>query len=169
MTADISEDYFDAAPAADGVVVRMSANVAATLAHRVERLARFLETGEVDAAPGGLLRRRTTAEDVIRRMYPDVYPDRAAADGFRQRHSAALGDSRAARALVFRCSAQTQHVLSREEAEGWIGALGLVRFLTAERTGRGGDAADLVWFSWAQEALVGALHPDWLSPPTDPR
>ena len=164
MTADISADYFDAAPTADGVVVRMSANVAQTLSHRVGLLARFLETGEVDTPPGGLFRRKTTPDDVVRRMFPDAYPDRAESDAFRARHSAALGDSAPARRFIERCAAGCEHVLPRELVEEWLSVLGLVRFLTCERVGRQPDSPDLVWFTWAQEALVAALHPDWFSP-----
>ncbi|UVS78889.1 DUF2017 family protein [Actinokineospora sp. UTMC 2448] len=163
MNPDVSDDYFDTASTGDGVLVRMSDNVAATLTHHVERLARFLETGAVDAEPGGLFRRRTTSEDVARRMFPDAYPDRAESDAFRARHTAALGDSAAVRRFIHRCSTGSQHVLPREEADEWIGVLGMVRFVAFPRTGVRGDAPELVWFNWAQESLVAALHPDWFS------
>ncbi|MGW5055384.1 DUF2017 family protein [Actinokineospora sp. NPDC004072] len=163
MNPDVSADYFDAAVAADGVVVRMSDNVAATLAHHVEKLARFLETGALDPAPGGLFRKQTTAEEVVRRMFPDAYPDRGESDAFRARHTAALGDSGPARRFVQRCTAASQHVLPPAEADEWVGVLGMVRFLAFPRTGHRGEATELVWFNWAQEALVAALHPDWFS------
>lgn len=164
MNPDVSDDYFDAAPVADGVAVRMSDNVAATLAHRVGQLARFLETGEADLPPGGLFRRRTTADDIVRRMFPDPYPDRAESDAFRTRHTAALGDSGPARRVAARLSSASQHVLPRAEVEEWLSALSLVRYLASPRGG-GVDTPDLIWFTWAQEVLIAALHPDWVAPP----
>ncbi|GAA4423198.1 DUF2017 family protein [Actinokineospora soli] len=161
---NVSDDHFDAAPTGDGVLVRMSDNVAEVLGHRIGLLARFLETGEVDTPPGGLFRRKTTPEDVVRRMFPDVYADRAEADAFRARHTAVLGDSGPARRFVARCAAGSEHVLPRAEVEEWLGVLSQVRFLTLDRDRAPKPHPDLVWFDWALSALLLALHPDWLRP-----
>jgi hypothetical protein len=152
----ITDDYFDAVPASDGVAVRMSDNVAEVLADLLHRLLRLLEDGQ--AEPRGRFRRSRSAEAVLCDMFPDAYRDRAEARSFRERHAAVLRDTTAVRRVRDRCVSGTEHVIDHAEVDDWVVALGLGRFLSARRDTRKIDTVG-VWINHVQANLVVALNP----------
>ncbi|GAB3486912.1 DUF2017 family protein [Amycolatopsis cihanbeyliensis] len=162
---DLPADYFDALPAADGVLVRMSENVADTLAHHAEQLIVFLERGEVPPGGSGLLRRGPTPESVGRRMFPDAYRNRAEAAAFRERHAAALRDTGAAHRVFARCCAGPMHTLPHAEVDDWLVTFGLARFVFLPRKGADPGMAG-TWLTHVQETLILATNPNLVLPPT---
>jgi hypothetical protein len=140
----ITDDYFDAVLASDGIAVRMSDNVALILAQLVGRLVQTLESGEPVKA--------------LRRMFPDAYRSRGDARGFRERHAAALRDTTAARCVLARCTSATQHVINHAEVDAWVATLGLARLLDQSRHDtRPGMTG--TWLTYMQECLVVAVNP----------
>jgi hypothetical protein len=152
-----AEDYFDAVPVGDGIAVRMAENVAATLADHVDRLIRFLETGETEQRRGGLFKRAASPDDVLKRMFPDAYRDSADATAFRLRHAAALRDTTAARRVHARCAGGAQHVLSPAEADDWITTFAKAQFLGTPRKGRKTDPTTL-WLAHVQNSVLSAMN-----------
>lgn len=154
----VTDDYFDAVLASDGVAVRMSDNVAAILTHLVAQLIRFLETGELTPENRGPLRRPRTPDKVLRHMFPDAYRDRAQARAFRDRHAAALRDSAAPRRVYARCAGDTVYVISHAEVDDWLVTLGLARFLVMPRDTTRPDMTG-TWIMYMQECLIAAANP----------
>lgn len=152
------DDYFDALPVVEGILVRMSDNVAATLAHHVGELIQFLEHDEVPPKRTGFLRRRLSAEDVLRRMFPDAYRDRATADDFRTRHASLLRDSTAPRRVRAQCLGGRSFLLDHQDMDDWMIALGLVRLMLHPRHGVDRSMTN-VWFWHMQDSLVLASNP----------
>ncbi|ATE54124.1 DUF2017 family protein [Actinosynnema pretiosum] len=150
-------DHFDASPVGDGVLVRMSDNVARTLAHHLGLLARFLED-DVYPEPRRSLLRRRPPRDVLAALFPDACPSRAESEDFRARHAAELRDAAPVRRVLERCATPTPFVLTRAEADDWLIALPLARRLPR----RPGPERVMVeaWFAHAHEYLVLALRPD---------
>jgi uncharacterized protein DUF2017 len=150
----VTEDYFDAVLVADGLLVRMSDNVALILTQLAGRLVRFLETGEVERQG----RRAPAPNKVLRRLFPDAYRDGAQARAFRDRHAAVLKDSNAPRLVHARCGGGTEHVIAHAEVDDWLVTLGLARFLTTPRGARTVDMTG-IWINHMQECLVTAINP----------
>jgi hypothetical protein len=161
---EASEDQFDAVPVATGVLVRMSENVAVTLAHRVDLLIRFLEDGALEPVRSGILRRAVRPADVLLRMFPDAYPDRAESDAFRARHEAALRDSTAARRVKAHLIGDRSSVLSTADVDDWLATFGLARFLTMRRRGPHSDTPTLSWLNHVQQRLILAVDPQFRLP-----
>ncbi len=158
MTGDavwhnVTPDYFDAVAVAGGVAVRMGTNVAATLHHHADRLVRVLEGENGD-------------ERTLAHLFPDVYADRAASDGFRLRHAARLRDSTAPRRVRDQLAAAPNHVLSPPEVHDWLVTSALARYVDPpprswwRRRSRG--RLDLAgrWFLHVQNALILAANPE---------
>jgi hypothetical protein len=152
-----AEDYLDAVPVGDGIAVRMAENVAATLADHVDRLIRFLETGETEQRRDGLFKRAASPDDVLKRMFPDAYRDSVDATAFRLRHAAALRDTTAARRVHARCAGAAQHVLSPAEADDWITTFAKAQFLGTPRKGRKTDPTTL-WLAHVQDSVLSAMN-----------
>lgn len=155
--SDVSEDFFDATAVGDGVAVRMSANVAETLAHLIGELIRFLETGDFEPHRSGMLRRTVTAAAVRRRMFPDAYRDRVEAEAFRERHSATLRDTGPARRVRQALAGGTIHVLTHAQVGDWLATFSLARFLTLDRKSKRLGMVG-TWLTYAQEALILATN-----------
>lgn len=166
----ITDDYFDAILASDGIAVRMSDNVAHILTRLVAQLIRFLETGELEQQQG-LFRRGPTPHKVFTRMFPDAYRDRAQARAFYDRHAAALRDSTAPRRVYARCASDTTYVITHAEVDDWLITLALARFLVVPRDAATPDMTG-TWINYMQERLIAAVHPqlttmmtNWDRPP----
>jgi hypothetical protein len=154
----VTDDYFDAVLASDGIAVRMSDNVAVILTHLVAQLIRFLETGELEQQRRGPLRRSPSPDKVVRHMFPDTYRDRAEAKAFRIRHAAALRDSAAPRRVYARCTSDTVYVITHAEVDDWLVTLGLARFLVMPRDAPSPDMTG-TWICYMQERLIAAANP----------
>jgi hypothetical protein len=166
----VTEDYFDAVLASDGIAVRMSDNVALVLAGLVARLVRFLEDGQLESRGG--LRRGASPAKMLRRMFPDAYRGSAEARSFRERHHALLRDSAAARCVQARCATGTSYVINHAEVDDWLSTLGLARLLVVPRDTPTDDMTN-TWLTHMQDCLVTALNPQlagltasWDHPPT---
>lgn len=167
----ITEDYFDAVLASDGIAVRMSDNVARILTHLVAQLIRFLETGELEQQREGLFRRGPTQAKVFNRMFPNAYRDAAESRNFHTRHNAVLRDSAAPRRVYARCTNDTAYVIAHTELDDWLITLGLARFLTQPRDAAMPDMTG-TWINYMQERLIVTVHPqlatlmtNWGQPP----
>ncbi|HEX6359198.1 DUF2017 family protein [Actinophytocola sp.] len=154
----VTEDYFDAVLASDGIAVRMSDNVAHVLTQLVARLIRFLETGEVHEERRGPLRRARSADKVLRHMFPEAYRDRAEAHSFRERHAPALRDSAAPRRVYARCATGAEYVIDHAEVDDWLVTLGLARFLVLPRDAATHDMT-VAWLNHMQVSLISTVNP----------
>ncbi|SHE96425.1 DUF2017 family protein [Streptoalloteichus hindustanus] len=154
-------DYLEAVAAPDGVVVRMSENVAVVVEHILERLTRFLADGE---APGPRrwfgLRRAPSTEDLLDRMFPDAYQDSASTAAFRARHRSAMRAEAlaAAQRVRQRWAGQPLMYLERQDVDDWFVVAGLARFLFGGRR-RSRDVMEVVWLNFLMDRLVAASHP----------
>ncbi|MCP2167752.1 DUF2017 family protein [Goodfellowiella coeruleoviolacea] len=169
-------DHGDVVRAGDGVVLRMSGNVAVTLRDVLERLARLLRDGRLpEERRGWRLRRPATADEVLRRMFPNAYTDSAHADWFRQRHLPALraGALAATERVLGRWGGAESAYLDLVEVDDWLMVLGLARFLFSARAGGGrtapgvGSAAGqaaltTLWLNFLLERFVLAVCPSLL-------
>lgn len=154
----VTDDYFDAVLASDGIAVRMSDNVAFILTHLVAQLIRFLETGELERQRRGPFRRTPSPDKVLRDMFPDAYRDRGEARAFRARHAAALRDSAAPRRVYARCASDTGYVITHAEVDDWLITLGLARFLVMSRDAPSPDMTG-IWIIHMQQCLIAAANP----------
>ncbi|EHR50796.1 hypothetical protein SacmaDRAFT_2553 [Saccharomonospora marina XMU15] len=161
---DITLDHFEAVRVADGVAVRMSANVAATLSHHAGELVRFLDADEV---PRGAFPRRTpAAATVLARMFPDAYRSRDQARAFRERHRDRLRDSAAARRVRDQLATAPTLVLGADDLDDWLTTFALARFLYSRRRRRRARF-DLTaaWFAFVLDSLVLAAAPELAAQP----
>jgi hypothetical protein len=153
----VTDDYFDAVPMGDEIMVSMSDNVARTLAHLVDRLIRFLETGEVEERRATVFR-HASSDKVLRRMFPDAYRDHTEAQAFRDRHAALLKDTEAPRRVLARCTEDLAHILPRAEVDDWLVTMALARFLVLPRKGKQLGMTG-TWLNHVQECLVRVVNP----------
>jgi hypothetical protein len=167
----ITEDYFDAVLASDGIAVRMSDNVAHILTQLVVQLIRFLETGELEQQRQGIFRRGPTPTKVFNRMFPNAYRDTTESQAFHARHIVALRDSAAPRRVYARCATETAYVITHTDLDDWLITLGLARFLVQPRDAAMPDMTG-TWINYMQERLVITVHPqlttlmtNWEQPP----
>nr|WP_190819638.1 ATP-dependent Clp protease adaptor ClpS [Saccharopolyspora pogona] len=166
LTVD-DEDFFEARSTSDGVVVQMSGNVAETLAHHAEQLIHLLGSGVAEPARAGVLRRAASA-DLLGRMFPDTYRERAESAAFRQRHRAALQGTAAARRVHARCVGGTEHVLPRGDVTDWLTTFGLAKLMSLPREYARFKPADPglagAWLTHVQEKLILAAEPGYTTP-----
>lgn len=156
MSDEVTDDYFEADAVSDGIAVRMSDNVAEVLTETMHLLLRLFEDGL--APDGSRFRRGRSAEVVLRDMFPDAYRDRAQARSFRERHAGTLRDTAAIRRVRDRVAAGPTHVISEEEIDDWLVALGLSRFLYLRRNARKTDQLGW-WLSHMQTTLAVTINP----------
>ena len=151
-----TDDYFDAVVVSDGIAIRMSDSVVEVLLDMTHRLLRLFEDGLVE--DGGRFRRGRSAESVLHDMFPDAYRDRAEARSFRERHAGTLRDTAAIRRVRDRVAAGPTHVISEEEIDDWLHALGLGMFLFVRRNARKTNEVGW-WISYIQSVLLFTINP----------
>ena len=151
-----TDDYFDAVVVDDGIAIRMSDSVVEVVLDLTHRLLRLFEDGLVEG--GDRFRRGRSAEAVLRDMFPDAYRDRAEARSFRERHAGTLRDTAAIRRVRDRVAAGPVHVISEEEIDDWLRALGLGMFLVIRRNARKTNAVGW-WISAIQSVLLHTIDP----------
>ena len=151
-----TDDFFDAVAVSDGIAIRMSDSVVEVLLDVTHRLLRLFEDGLVEG--GGRFRRGRSAEAVLHDMFPDAYRDRAGSRSFRERHAGTLRDTAAIRRVRDRVAAGPAHVISEEEVDDWLRALGLGMFLVIRRNARKTNTVGW-WISFIQSALIITLNP----------
>lgn len=149
-------DYFDAVGAGDGVLVRMSDNVAATLTHLIGQLVAFFERSELPAEHRRLLR-KASARDVLRRMFPDACDSRAESDEFRTRFHELLTDTAPAHRVSKRLAEPTPVLVPFDEADDWHVTMALVRALNLARSAP--DQSVTEWTRAVQDHLIRAVEP----------
>jgi hypothetical protein len=154
----VTNDYFDAVLASDGIAIRMSDNVALILAHLTDQLIRFLETGELEQQRRGPLRRGLSPNKVLHRMFPNAHKETNESQAFRERHAPTLRDSNAPRRVHARCTTATTHIINHAEIDDWLITLGLARFLIIPRDATTPDMTG-IWINHIQERLVIAINP----------
>ncbi|GLZ33210.1 hypothetical protein Lesp02_53980 [Lentzea sp. NBRC 105346] len=157
MTESVFLDHFDAVVGGDGVLVRMSENVATTFGFHFDELIRLLDTGEPPDIRIGLFRRRPKLDDVLRKLFPDVYRDRADSDDFRSRHAALLRDCAAIRRVRARFGESTLLVVPHPEVVEWVQVTALLRNFHLVRCGQ--QCATVIWCKHVLEQLVLAVEP----------
>ncbi|NUT96537.1 MAG: hypothetical protein HOY78_31390 [Saccharothrix sp.] len=150
----VVEDHFDAVRVPDGVLVRMSRNVEATLARQIAELIRFLAEDVVPERRG--LRR--TAAAVERRLFPDAYRTRVDSADLRARHRDRLRDTGPATRVAAQCLAGSPFVLDENGVDDWIGTIGLLRMLRPPRERRL-SSVNGRWYTHIQTLLVLAVDP----------
>lgn len=151
----VVEDHFDAVRVPDGVLVRMSRNVEATLARQIADLVRFLAA---DVVPERRALRRTSAVDLERRVFPDAYRSKTDSADFRARHRDRLRHTGPATRVAEQCLAGSPFVLDEAGVDDWISTVGLLRMLRPPRE-RAVSSVNGRWYAHIQTLLAIAADP----------